>query len=223
MNLRTGILFFLLSLTALSCREQAKDFEGVIYYRHYFSSCSPRYPLDVLFMNFDTASEYYYKNGNYKWTNKNAMLREDMYLESENRNYFRVGGGEGDVYFGEGAEVDEVILTYSEKKNQGNILGYDCDMLSLATRKIKDKSLVYTNLLYSPKITIDSTAFSKLKYLSHDFITSKIHSLPLRIEMYGSDFEIVMEATRVEFRTLDDSLFTIVGKDDAIPLNRLSF
>ncbi|HXH18727.1 MAG TPA: DUF4412 domain-containing protein [Chitinophagales bacterium] len=197
-------------------------FEGKIHYRHTLESCSPNYPLDVLSVTMDTASDYYYKNGNYKWVNANALFREDLYLSDRNRNYFLVGR-QGDVYYGEGSEVSEEILDYSIKRNQEKILGYECDMLYLSSKQKKDNSIVHRYIYFTDEIKIDSNAFSQLKYLSHDFIQSKIHSIPLKIVMENPEFSITWEAESVEFQSLSDSIFYMPGMEEAMPVNRLSF
>ncbi len=212
--------FFILTWSLQACRNE-QSFEGVIRYQHAIESCSPRYPLGMLKSTVDTASTYYYRSGNYKWVNESALFAEDLYLAAENRNYFKVGGG--DVYYGEGSEQNEDILGYSMKENQERILGYRCDLLDLVTRSRKDHSIVYRSIWYSPQIRIDSSAFSKLQYLSHDFIASKTHSIPLRIVMQNPEFSITWEAVSVEFQELNDSLFLMEGMEDAMPVNRLSF
>jgi len=202
------------------CRQE-KMFEGKISYKHSFASCSPNYDEGFLRMTIGSSSDYYYKNGNYKWVIKESVFSEDVYLKDENRNYFLVGGR--DVYYGEGSEKSEDILGYSIKKNRLKILGYSCNMLYLSARQKKDNSIVDRYIFYSPEIKIDTNAFSKLEYLSHNFISSKIHSLPLKIIMHNPDFEVIWEATDIEFITLNDSIFNITGKEEAKPVNRLSF
>jgi len=214
--------FIALTFSLSSCTQEITQFEGIIHYKHTLESCSPNYPYESLRMTVDTASAYYYKDGNYKWVNVSAIFREDLYLADENRNYFLLGP-QGDVYYGEGSDQDEDILEFSMEKNQAKILGYDCDMLSLLTLKRKDSTVVQRYIYYSPEIKIDPAAFSKLRFLSHNFIASKTHSLPLKMVMHSEEFEITWQAVDVEFKALNDSIFYIAGMTEASPINRISF
>jgi len=221
-SLRNGVHLLMLVFCISSCRRDVKLFEGVIHYRHTLESCSQRYPIGFLMMNLDTASAYYYRNGNYKWVNKMAVFQEDLYVAEENRNYFKVGG-QGDVWYGEGADLDEDVLEFSMSRNRENILGYECDMLALTTLKRLDKKIYTRYIFYSPEIKIDSSAFSKLRYLSHDFIAAKTRSLPLKIIMNTEEFAVTWEAVKIDFTALNDSIFHIPGMEDAQPVNRLSY
>ncbi len=220
-TLRSRAYLLLLIFFISACRRDARLFEGVIHYRHTLESCSPRYPVDFLMMNLDTASTYYYKNGNYKWMNKMALFQEDLYVAEENRNYFKVG--RGDVWYGEGTDQDEDVVEFSMSRNQGKILGYKCDMLAVTTCKRLDKKIYTRYIFYSPEIKIDSSAFSRLRYFSHDFIAAKTHSLPLKIIMNTDEFAVTWEAVKIDFTALNDSIFHIPGMEDAQPVNRLSY
>jgi len=217
---RNRACLLILACCISACKRDVQLFEGVIHYKHTLESCSPDYTYEQMVMNFGTESTYYYSKGNYKWVFGDAMYQEELYLKDEGRLYFLFGQ---DVFYADGKLQDEDILEYSLRKNQLGILGKDCDMLSLITLKRNNQKVHARYIYFTPEIVIADSAFSELRYFSHDFIAENTRSVPLKIILNTEDFTATWEAESVQFAELSDSTFYIPGMEDALPVDLLSY
>ena len=62
-----------------------KEFEGVINYQHQVVAKEPSYNVEYDYSAIGKYSEYYYKNGNYRFVNHNSYIEGDLFKAQEGK------------------------------------------------------------------------------------------------------------------------------------------
>ena len=202
----------LISLMIFACCKQKvnEDFEGYISYEHKFGSSNKYYndSSDRKFLG--THSDYYYKDGNYKWLSYDCYNLMDLHLRKDDMNYFLTSKSDT-LYVSNSTNPNERILDYKISESKDKILGYSCRILTIRTVSLneKDSFIWKRDFYFSDEVKMNPEMFKNRNHNSQNFISSKMNSLPLKIVVHQRDRDIIWEATKITWEKLDNSFFQI--------------
>lgn len=210
---------FLLLLTSFSlfAQNSTKEFEGIIKYNHKVIAKESTYNVDYDYSAIGKNSEYYYKNGDYKFVNHDCYFKADLFKSKELNNYLVLD--KSDTVFVVNSRITDVqIVDFTIKKSAETILGYSCNVLTLTLKPTdKDGPISYRRYYFSKQLSINPEHFKLCKGNAYDFIFEKAKALPLKIEFEWPNRTIVWDAYEVKKQPLKDDLFE--KQANWIPMN----
>jgi hypothetical protein len=204
----------LLSLISLSKKEKV-DFEGVISYKKTVTRLSnnkkaisyEEYTNEELGAN----SDFYYKLGNHLWQRFPGQGEELFKYKSKylyvKKNKDFVNWRKNNV-----TKTNEEITSIKIISETDTILGYECQVLEVKSRllPLSNGSKMYRKFYFNKEnFHINYKYLKNYKINSQNIIFKMIQSLPLRIYIELQGVVLDYEATDVEFKKLEDSLFQI--------------
>lgn len=198
------LLFCFLLLAQLKVVAQTKEFEGDIHYQHLFKFALKGIDSAEILRSFGSASNYYYKEGAYKWTFDSCNMAEEYY-SSETGEVYNRNTGSREYILSKGSGQDK-LLRYEVVENADTICGYRCHRIQVMTCSKSDKDdIMIRFIFYAPDLIIDPKNFKKFESYSNDEVYKITKSAFLRIEMVTPylPFRLRMEATKVTPRSLD--------------------
>lgn len=203
--------FFLVSLLLISLisfsQNSTKEFEGIIKYNHEVEAKESSYNVDYDYSGIGKQSEYYYKNGDYRFVNHNCYFKGDLFKSKEIKNYLVLEKTDT-VYSLNSRIADFEIVDFEIKKSATTIIGYKCDLLTLKIKPISSEGPIsYRRYYYSSKLPIDPSHFKNCKANAYELIFEKAKALPLQIEFEWPNKLIRWKAYEVLSQKLNDSFF----------------
>jgi len=201
-------LLFLASVTA----QEKKEFEGLIKYSHKVIARDSTFDVNYDYSGIGNHSDFYYKNGNYKWLTFDSYFVMDLFLTKEKKNYLQTDNPDT-VLCLNSTIPDGEVLDQSIKKAVDTINGHSCDVLIIKLKPMhKDGPISYRRYYYSGDFYVDPSHFAGCKGNCYDLIYGQIKSIALRIEFEWPNRTIIWEATKIEPMKLDDSFFRLGKK-----------
>jgi hypothetical protein len=191
------ILAFLISLTI-----SAQNFEGKIVYVNIIKSKNVAV-TDQQFLNMiGNMQEYYIKDGNYKSVSNGSLLQWQLYINADNKLYYKMSNSETVSWNDGSGNTDEILK--SELNNAViDILGYKCDELILTCKSGLQK------YYFNSKLAVDPKLFAKHKYGNwYDYLL-KSNSLPLKTIIENAQFILETTATSITPTKIDNNFFQL--------------
>lgn len=189
---------------------QVKEFEGEIQYRHLYRFAIKNLDTTAILKNYGASSNYYYKDGSYRWTFDSCIMAEEYYWPETGKTHNRAAG-ETEFKLNNSTGYNK-LLKYEVQENADTICGYVCHRIVVATASKSDKNDVLVRAIYyAPELTVDPQHFKKYgSYCNYD-IYKITKSAFLRIEMMSPfmPFALRMEAVKVIPRSLAKSDVTL--------------
>jgi hypothetical protein len=191
------ILAFLISLTI-----SAQNFEGKIVYVNIIKSKNVAV-TDQQFLNMiGNMQEYYIKDGNYKSVSNGSLLQWQLYINADNKLYYKMSNSET-VSWNDGSENTDEILKSELNNAVIDILGYKCDELILTCKSGLQK------YYFNSKLAVDPKLFAKHKYGNwYDYLL-KSNSLPLKTIIENAQFILETTATSITPTKIDNNFFQL--------------
>jgi hypothetical protein len=200
----TLFAFFIISL--VSCKGQ-DYFEGVITYHLKYSTTDPNINIQDIEKFYGRTSEFFYKDGNMKWNLEGKYWRNNIYLLKENKAFLETRTDT--IFWENGRILSEKVVSSNIIKNATKIKGYECDELTLELMSVEDSTKRTKKFYFNNTINIDPNLFSNSNWNNFNFIYSMTKSLPLKIIDNFGGVTMEYEATNIEQKHLESSIFTI--------------
>ena len=197
MNFKLILFFLFFSTTSFS-----QNFEGEIIYKNECKSNKIGWKIEYCQMITDSIENYYYKNGNYKYSVPNNQTWT-IYKKNENKIYTKTK--KGIIYSNDANSNNDSITKITVNKKALQALGIICDELII-------KSLgVIQKYYFSSKLSIDPKFYNNHKYGNLNKITSITKSIPLKTLFIIENQGLTLESTaiKINFRKIEDDFFLI--------------
>jgi len=200
------ILLFLLQAHLFS-QKPIIEFEGVIKYNHKVIAKETNYNVEYDYSGIGKNSEYYYKDGNYRFINHDCYFLSDIFRSEEQNNYLLLN--KTDTVFVVNTKIADIeIVDFELKKSVDTILGYVCDVLILKLKPVETGTPnPYRRYYFTKDLSINPEHFRNCKGNGYEFIFEKTKALPLRIEFEWPSKLIVWEAYEVKKQKVKDDIF----------------
>lgn len=191
----------------LCSHTNTKEFEGIIKYNHRIVAKESSYDVNYDYFAIGKQSEYYYKNGDYKFVNHDSYFKADLYKSKEISNYLILTESDTVLRF-DSRIADIEIIDYEIKKSAATILGYNCDLITLKLKPIgADAPISYRRYYFSHQLPINSDHFKLCKANAYEFIFEKTKALPLKIEFEWPNKIVIWEAYEVVKQNISNDFF----------------
>jgi hypothetical protein len=202
---------FLLIFAPLASFSQTdtQEFEGTIKYNHLVISKDKNYNINVDYQAIGKHSEYYYKEGNYKFVNHDAYFKADLFRSKYLRNFLVLSHSDT-VLSVDSRIADLEVIEFEVKEGVDTILNYPCHVISLKLKPInQDSPISYRRYYFSEKVPINPAFFKHCKGNAYELIYSTSKSLPLKIEFEWPDRTVIWEAYEVVEEKISNDVFRI--------------
>lgn len=192
-----------LSLTLLmTLNLLGQNFEGQITYQNTFKSKLPNISDQQWVSMMGATQDYFIKGGNYRSNTNGTVVQWQLYINTDNRLYNKVATSEA-ILWNDGASNPDEVLNAEVKENALEILGYNCNELTLTCKSGVQK------YYFAPALGVESALYVKHKYGNWSEFISRAKALPLKIVVDNAQFTMESTATAVKPMTLDNALFTL--------------
>ena len=211
LNMRKSLILFFISsfFTLFGFSQKPLEFEGVISFSHTVIPKEKDYDVNYDYSGIGKTSDFYYKNGNYKWLTYNSYFIMDLFISKDKKNYLLTTSSDS-MYWLNSSITDIEVLDYSITKNVDTILGYICNVLTIKLKpESKSEPISYRRYYFSNKFYVNPEHFKDCKGNCYELIYSQIKSIPLRIEFEWPNRIVIWEAVNVESKTIDESFFKL--------------
>jgi hypothetical protein len=219
--MKSVIQYLVLSLCLLGSTDllSQKEFEGVIKYTHTVTAKSKDYNVAYDYTALGKKSEYYYKNGDYKFVNHSAYFAADLYRASEVANYLPVS--QSDTAFRVNSKVSDMdIMDVTVTDAPEPILGHSCQVVTLKLIPSgQDGPVSYRRYWCSKDFPINPEHFKACKGNAYNVIFEKSGSLPLKIEFEWPNRTITWEAYAAKRQKVNAKIFAVSKKWVIVPIN----
>lgn len=186
-----------------------EEFEGVIKYNHHVIAKDSSYDVSYDYSALGKFSEYYYRDGDYKFVNHDCYFRSDLFKHEELKNYLLLDNSDT-VLCINSRKPDVDILDFSVKRLADTIINYPCDLITIKMKpNDRDSPVSYRRYYFTRKLPVNPAHFKNCKGNAYDFIYETAQSLPLRIEFEWPNRIIVWEAYEVSKQKIDKNLFEL--------------
>ncbi|PBQ34934.1 hypothetical protein CNR22_17145 [Sphingobacteriaceae bacterium] len=177
-------------------------FEGEVIYSNTFKSKNPKLKEKELSAMMGSIHNYYVKNGDYKTVTNGAFAQWQLYIQKDNKLYNKMVSSDT-LFYNDGLDYDDEVLSTKLNKNVTTILGYPCDELILTCKSGVQK------YYFNSKLKIDSRYFVNHKYGNYYNYISKTNAVPLKMIIEDYDFIMESVATKVEQKKLPVTVFQL--------------
>jgi hypothetical protein len=219
MKLAFHLLLLVVSCFYTSSLSAQKEFEGVIKYKHTVTAKEKDYNVNYDYSALGKKSEYYYKNGNYKFVNHDAYFAGDLFLAAEAHNYLLLSKSDT-VYRLDATISDMDVMEVEVKEYEEKILGHSCSIVILKLIPSgQDGPVSYRRYYCSKDFPMNPEHFKNCKGNAYDVIYEKSHALPLKIEFEWPDRTITWEAYAATPQKVNSKMFTVGKKWVIVPIN----
>ena len=195
--------FLVIPLIVLFARStSAQIFQGSITYNNTYVSKLPNITDKQWGTMVGTIQEYFIKDGDYKSVTNGTYVSWQLYIQSENKIYTRMGAS-GSVIWRAGDKNDDMVLKSELKPSAAQLMGYLCDELTLTWKSGIQK------YYFSPRLGVDTKLYSKHLFGNWYAYLSKANALPIKSIIETPQFIMTSTATAIKPGRLDDSIFRL--------------
>jgi hypothetical protein len=188
-------------IISLSTAVVAGEFEGVIEYRNSY--------LDEAGDNNHRLAKrggskrfYYIKAGDYKSVTNGNWFEYQIYLSKTNKIYTKMHNKDG-LNVVNASHNKYPVLDYSVSLDQGEVLGFKCDLITIKTEKGVYK------YYFSSAHKLNPEFFKNHQNGNWDFYTSKTSALPLKMVFHENNFTYESVAVDIVEKALSTKDFEI--------------
>jgi hypothetical protein len=192
-----ALSFILLAFTTF-----AQSFEGEVVYHNIYKSKTPAISDAQLTAMIGDIQNWYIKDGEYKSDLNGTYMKWQIYVNSENKLYSKLGNSDVVLYNDAGLGENE-ITDIQINKGVVDILGYKCDELIWKTKGGVQK------YYFSSKLPIDSKLFLNHKFGDWYPYLAKANAVPLKMIVETPEFSLECVAIEISPMKLDRAMFTL--------------
>lgn len=217
-TIKVLIIAIIFPLFAFS-QSMDREFEGIIKYKHSVIAKDSSYNVEYDYAGIGHYSEFYYKEGDYKFVNHNCFFNADLFRSKEQKNYLLLNHSDT-VLCLDATISDAEIVDYNIKTAVDTILGNPCDVITIKMKPVNAATPVsYRRYYYSKKLAVDPKHFLGCKANAYELIYGQTRSLALRIEFEWPNKIIRWEAYEVSRTPVSNETFT---KSNSWILNKVN-
>ncbi len=178
------------------------NFEGKIKYKISYKSKIPNVSDEQLTAMMGGIQEYYLKSGDYKSVMNGSFMQWQLYIKKDNKLYNKISTSP-DILWIDGSENKDSVLKSEIKSNVIQILGYNCDELTLTCKSGIQK------YYYNAGLAIDPALFTNHKYGNWIEFVSRSKAVPLKAIVDTEQMTVESTAEELKEMILDKSLFEL--------------
>ena len=200
------LAFVVLLLTNCSSKSdsQSKEyFEGKIIYKNSAQSKNTSFTSEDLLRLSGDSSIFYFKNGNFRQDYDAKNLKQEFYIQKDNRGYIRENNSDT-LFWYDRSNPGTEILKHELNKNRSEILGIKCDELILY---YQNKTITY--YFNSDSLKINPKWYELFTDLNKNFTSKKMGVLFLKCQLEYPDAIFQLTATSIVHEKLDNTFFQI--------------
>lgn len=215
------IRYLLLSWTvmlnvAISANAQSSnEFEGIIKYEHKFSfKTSDVDSLEIMDL-FGRSSEFYYKNGSYKWV-LNSRVQKIEYFNVKEQTVFFLTANNDTLLRSKQNGHDDSLQIFDHLDKQELVCGQMCDIVeTVSFTKGEPDYPIRRTLFYSSIVSLRGDRFHSYRSYASDKVFKKIKCWPLKIQLESTTmpFVYIINAVQIIPKKLMDA-------EVSMPFNR---
>lgn len=205
--------FFLIAFLLIASLGNAQFFEGYIKYAHRVEVTDTALQKNDVFIayEFGNKSTLYIKGGNYFWQFEGARREFQIYINSTATLYDKFP--KNDTLYSSSASIEnEVILQMETRGSRANILGENCELLTVKSKLIRDQQVRGRMFYYSKKYPLPPDFLKNFKMNNNNEIFAKMGYVPLRFTFIYPGFRVTYFALEIKRTKVDDSLFDLSKK-----------
>ena len=130
-------------------------------------------------------------------------MQWQLYVPEENRLYNKMHTTDV-IYWNDGAENKDSILSLQTVRHADTVLGYPCDKLILTSRGGRQEFTFNTKAA-----PVEAALFARHKLAYWYEMIQQSHALPLKYTLDNPQFTITGTAVSITPQTLDDAMFSL--------------
>ena len=207
---KINCLFLLLSIiTSVKSQVKSTEFVGLVKYIHNVIPKEKGYDVSYDYSGIGKSSDYYFKDGNIKWLTYDCYFKMDLFIASENRDYYLTN--KSDTIFTIKNNVrDFDVIDYKINKSNEVVLGHKCSVLELKLKPLNaDYPITFRRYYFSNDFYIDSKKLANSTSSAYDIIYTQMKSIPLKIEYEFANKIVIWEASEIKPMKLDKHFFEL--------------
>ncbi len=189
----------------------SQNFEGKVIYQNTYESKTPSVSNEQLNLLMGTLQEYVIKDGNYKSIFNGQFNQFQLYRSDENKLYNKFSNAEA-LFWSDGLIEGEKVIDLKIIKKKENILGVDCDELTMKTTK---GVYIY---YYNAKYTINPNFYKGHLFGNWYLYVKESEAVPLKIITDTPEFKSTSTAIKIEEYKVDSIYFELPN----LPLKPIS-
>lgn len=184
--------------------QNVKEFEGVVSYRHEVIPLTENYDIkrDLEYMGI--SSDFYYKEGKYKWLLYEGFMEMDMFRNKDSVDFLKMKGTDT-IALAFNNVMTDTIINFRIIPNGDTVAGYLCNVLIVEAHG--NGNFWTRTYSFTSAFSINGAWFKNYKYNATNFIYSKLNALPLKIEIKYKDRKVIYKAVKVKREYIPDSYF----------------
>ena len=205
--MRFVMLSLALFVVFLSKGQDNKEFEGVIKYKHRFLFNSADIDSLEIMNTLGTSSEFYYKEGNYKWIINSDSHTKVEYFDSKTQTVYSLYGQNDTLFMSRRNGYDDSLTVFKIVDTDDSVCGLKCKKAETFSFTKDDSDLQTSRILYySPAVSIGPDRFSFYRTYASNKVFQKIKCWPVKIELRSKfmPFTYIIEAVQIIPRQLSD-------------------
>lgn len=195
--------FFTFLVVLFSLSSFSQYFEGRIVYKNVCLSDSPDFKKEYCDMYTDSIQNFYYKNGNYKYSTPNDS-NWNMFKWDERKKYNKAKKS-GKIFWRNEKLSKDTIVDFKVNKSVVTILGYECDELIIKKPGVIEKYYFSNKLALNPKFY---NVPVKGNYYGTSSITKSI-TLKTIFILVNQGLTLESTALNIDKSPVDDKIFLI--------------
>lgn len=203
------LAFVLLKFLGYS-QSSGEEFEGRIHYQNKFIVKDPSVDSVDLLKRMGSASIYTYKKGKFLWTSVGSTFQYEIYDPFTGVVIDKYSDNDSVQVIDVFKKADS--MTYFKiVKSVDVICGYVCDAIEFKIQSLVDGTVTTRTIFYSPRLYVDPTHFHRYRSYANNQIYFITKAVPLRLvtEYAGLPVTFIINATSVEFASIDDNQFKL--------------
>ena len=196
------IFTMLLSVCLCSGLCNAQYFEGKIVYELNYQTDNNAMSNQQWQTSLGSKQVYVIKGGNYKSSVNGVLVDWELYVNSENRVYQKLGESEV-AFWSDAAANPDSIYSIDINKKAAKILDYKCDEITMKTSSGVQK------LYFNKSLKVDPALYENHHYGNWSAYLKAAGALPLKMIVITEDLTIESTAIEVLEMAIDDSELTL--------------
>ncbi|RSK49548.1 hypothetical protein [Hymenobacter rigui] len=180
----------------------AQNFEGKIVYHNTYTSKTPGLSDGQLSDLMGDVQTWYLKGGDYRSELNGTQMVWQLYRHSDNKLYSKFAGSET-LLWQAGTSNPDSVLSTTLRKGATEILGYQCDELTLVCRSGIQK------YYFSSRLPVQPELYKGHRYANWYTYLSKAGAVPLKIIIETAQFSMQSVATGVHPFPLSATSFAL--------------
>ena len=205
------LVTLLLLIPLVSCRQ--KYFEGEIEYSNQTIKKDSSFDLSRIPCS-NTKLAVVYKNGDFITLPDNCFIEYQYYNHALNQVFYKLHGSDTLSFenYNKNPPESDSIISITKYNNTDTILNKICNRLVLQIPKMR------LTFIYSPQLAVNPEWYKNSRGKYYDVIYGQMRSVFLKYIIEGEGYISTSIATKIDYKTIPNSIFPEVAKLPKAPL-----